>query len=101
MPDDYMTRLEQARELIQLAGETAEGRAAARGWLQQVQQAVDAPDEPDAVPDPAAQQRAAQVRAAQQMGYDAISLSETGDAGCELYPADIGLGRYDDAGLYP
>ncbi len=96
MTEDYLARLEQARELIQLAGETAEGRAAARGWLQQVQQAV---GEPDAVLDPAARQRAAQVRAAQQMGYD-VALSESGPAGIELYPADIGLGHYD-GGLYP
>ena len=103
MPDDHMALLKQARELIQLAGETAEGRAAARGWLQQVQQAVDEP--PDAVPDAAAEdeaarQRAAQLRAAQQLGYD-LALSETGDPGIELYPA-VGLGHFDaGSGLYP
>jgi hypothetical protein len=81
MPDDYLLSLERARDLIQLAGETSEGRSAARAWLRQVAAAV-GEDE-----DPAAAHRAEQVRAAQDLGYD-VALSETG-AGIELYP-DLG-----------
>jgi hypothetical protein len=100
VPDGYMERLEEARELIQLAGETPEGRAAARSWLQQVAGAVGADEDQPAVPDPAEQRRQAQVRAAEALGYENLALSETGPAGIELYP-DVRLGHYEDSGLYP
>jgi hypothetical protein len=101
VPDGYMERLEEARELIQLAGETPEGRVAARSWLQQVAGAVGADeDQPAPVPDPPTEWRAAQLRAAQALGYENLALSETGPAGIELYP-DVRLGHYEDSGLYP
>ena len=98
MPD-YQDHISQARELLEMAAQTPEGRAEVRRWTQQVADALPG-DEPDAVLDPAAEWQAAQLRAAQQMGYGNLALSETGDAGIELYP-DTGLGHYDDAGLYP
>ena len=96
MPD-YQDRISEARELLEMAAQTPEGRAEVRRWTQQVADALPAA-EPDAVLDPEAEWQAAQVRAAQELGYD-VALSETGDAGIELYP-DVGLGHYD-AGLYP
>jgi hypothetical protein len=100
MPD-YRDHIAQARELLELAARAgAEGRAAVRSWAQQVADALPPGDEPDAVLDPAEEWRAAQVRAAQALGYTTVALSETGPAGIELYPDDRAAGHYDD-GLYP
>jgi len=114
MPDDdYLEHLEEARELIQLAGETDEGRAAARRWLRQVISAVgDA--EPVVLqpvpPELAGSGYIANRDAMRRSGYDAttVALSETGGAGIELYPDPragtgssdpvIMLGQYDNGG---
>src|SRR6516162_5314205 len=100
MPDDdYLEHLEEARELIQLAGETDEGRAAARRWLRQVISAVgDA--EPVVLqpvpPELAGSGYIANRDAMRRSGYDAtsVALSETGDPGTELYPDVPGAGLY-------
>jgi hypothetical protein len=98
--DDYMARLEEARDLIQLAGGTAEGRAAARSWLRQVISAVgDA--EPEVLqpvpPELVGTGYVVNRNAMRRAGYDAttIALSETGGAGIELYPDPGAAGPYD------
>jgi hypothetical protein len=98
---DYRDHLAQAREYLEAAAQSGpEGRAAVRRWAGEVADALPEHEPPDAVLDPAAQQRAAQVRAAQELGYE-LALPETGGAGIELYP-DVRLaGHYEDSGLYP
>jgi hypothetical protein len=96
--DDYMARLEEARDLIQLAGGTPEGRAAARSWLRQVISAV-GDDEP-AVLQPAPREVSGYTLnrdAMRRSGYDAttIALSETGGADVVLYPDSGPAGSYD------
>jgi hypothetical protein len=100
MPDDYMERLEEARELIQLAGETDEGRAAARRWLRQVISAVGDAEPAVLQPVPpglAGSGYIANRDAMRRSGYDAttVALSETGGAGTELYPDVRAAGHYD------
>jgi hypothetical protein len=102
MPDEYREHISGARDLLELAAETAEGRAAIRRWCGQVIEAL--PEDEPAVPDPAAERRAAQVRAARELGYTTIALSETASAGIGLYPDIPGVqaaGHYEDSGLYP
>jgi hypothetical protein len=100
MPDDdYLERLEEARELIQLAGETEEGRAAARSWLRQVISAVGDAEPVVLQPVPpglAGSGYIANRDAMRRSGYDAttVALSETGGAGIELYPDVPGAGLY-------
>ncbi len=104
MPD-YQDRISEARDLLEMAAQTPEGRAAVRRWAGQVADALPEGEPPATTVDAAAEweaaqaRRAAQVAAAEQMGYANLALSETGDA-VELYLADTGPGHYD-TGLYP
>ena len=83
MPN-YRDHIEDARDLLELAAQTAEGRTAIREWAAGVTAALDQQEaEEEAGLDPAAEWRAAQVRAAEELGYTTIALSETGGAGIE------------------
>jgi len=110
MPD-YRDHLDQAHGYLELAAQTAEGRAKIRKWAADVAAALDQQEAEAA--DPAAERRAAQVRAARDLGYTNIALSETGGAGIELYPdvpgagpglagaaGDGGTMQYDPAAIY-
>jgi hypothetical protein len=110
MPD-YRDHIEQARDLLELAAQSPEGRAKIREWAADVTAALDQQEAEAA--DPAAERRAAQVQAAQDLGYANIALSETGGAGTGLYPdvpgAGLGLAgaagdggtmQYDPAAIY-
>ena len=109
MPD-YREHILEARELLELAAQSAAGRHEIRKWAAEVAAAL---DQQEAENDPAAERRAAQVRAAQDLGYANIALSETGGAAIELYPDGPGAGlglagtagdggtmRYDPAAIY-
>ena len=85
MPD-YRQHIEGARDLLELAAQTPEGRAAVRRWAGEVADSLPEHEPPDAVPDPEAEWRAAQLRAAQQLGYENLALSETGRAGHRAVP---------------
>ena len=110
MPD-YRDHLDQAHGYLELAAQTAEGRAKIRKWAADVAAALDQQEAEAA--DPAAERRAAQVRAARDLGYANIALSETGGPGIELYPdvpgagpglagaaGDGGTMQYDPAAIY-
>ena len=110
MPD-YRDHIEQARDLLELAAQSPEGRAKIREWAADVTAALDQQEAEAA--DPAAERRAAQVRAARDLGYANIALSETGGPGIELYPdvpgagpglagaaGDGGTMQYDPAAIY-
>jgi hypothetical protein len=105
MPD-YREHISEARDLLELAAQSPEGRAAIRKWAADVTAALDQQEaEEEAGPDPAAEWRDAQAEAARDLGYD-VALSETGGAGIELYPAVPGgdpalmlAGQYDNSGL--
>jgi hypothetical protein len=106
MPEDYHARISQARELLELAAQSGpEARAAIKQWTQAV--ADHLPDEePVGQPEPATagQARTAWSRPALRRGgydADAVALSETGDAGIELYPDVRAAGHYDEPGMYP
>jgi hypothetical protein len=80
MPD-YREHIEQARDLLELAAQTSGGRTAIRKWAAEVTAALDQQEAGNEPADPAAERRAAQVRAAQDLGYTNIALSETGGSG--------------------
>jgi hypothetical protein len=100
---DYREHIEGARDLLELAAQTPEGRAAVRRWAGQVADALP-PEEPDPVLDPAAEQRrAAQVRAAQELGYDVALSDETSGAVTLHYASGLypGPGQSPDNGGQP
>jgi hypothetical protein len=101
MPD-YRDHIEDARDLLELAAQTAEGRRAVRRWAQQVADALPADEQDEPVvlqpvpPGLAGSGYVVNRDAMRRSGYDAtaVALSETGGAGIGLYPDVPGAGLY-------
>jgi hypothetical protein len=90
MADDYRDHITQARDLLELASQTAEGRAAVKRWTGQVAAALPDEDPEDAsASEPGTAWNENALARGGLTQEQLVGLSETGDPGCELYPAAL------------